>query len=402
MELSVFNNSDVNNYNNYNIEEFYFETENITDFIEDDDCLKNNNVDDITDFIIGGNDDIIEIDLSNGFDNGLDNQSLFNNNITGGSNNNVNNNVIGGNNDSSKDDPIKESVHAKIVPDTVSECSLVSNSTGVCSSSSTIQTIKEDLNINAQTPDEVIAKAKEITKCDTERCVIEKIDDSDVKKELETNFKLAGPTGIELLNNYNIDNTLKQWKLKFPKFYAYNFNMRDFKREQDTLATVDVYNDIYKKNYDVAACVINSDVYSGSGIHWMALLCDFRNPKLFTVEFFNSSGQMPSQEFNAWLYDTKNNMLEAGKPIEVVKVCNVKQQNSRTECGVYSLYYIWARLNNIPYTFFQSHRIEDQKMFEFRQHLFHNNSSAIKPGESFDFEKFAGTYNPKWESGHKP
>lgn len=314
-----------------------------------------------------------------------------------------------------KEDPLRESTHASIVPLIITECSLIKGNANVCSSNATITKIKETLNINKQSPVEIIDEAKKMTKCDSERCVVTNvINDETSKYEIMKNFKINGPTGIELLNNFNIDKTIKQWQLKFPQFYAYNFNMRDFKRQGDSLATVDIYNDIWlggnlehkgkgKPVYDTFACVINSDVYSGGGLHWMALFGDFRNPAKYTVEFFNSSGQAPSQEFGSWLLTTdgriKDIIKEENKSSlnEVIKVCTVKQQDSRTECGVYSLYYIWARLNGIPYKFFLEHRIEDEKMFEFRQHLFNSNNATHQAGETFKYEKFTEKITPKWE-----
>ena len=301
------------------------------------------------------------------------------------------------------------------IPKKVTECSLINENGGVCTSGGILNKIKNTLSINKNNPEEVVEEAKKKTECDSERCVLKNkavlqtLGSHVVNDELSKNFKLPGPVGIELLTNHNIDKTLRQWQAKFPKFYAYNFNMRDFKREGDTLATVDVYRDIYNKGYETFACVINSDRYSGQGIHWMALFGDFRNKSQFTVEFFNSSGQSPVREFAEWLMDTKDRMEDiirdenlADTTIKVVNACSVKQQSSRTECGPYSLYYIWSRLNNVSYEFFLQNRIEDQSMFEFRQHLFHSSNAEFKPGEEFDFSKFEEKFSPKWERGEEP
>jgi hypothetical protein len=180
--------------------------------------------------------------------------------------------------------------------------------------------------------------------------------------------------------------------------------MRDFKQTGDSLATVDIYEDIYKKGFNCFGCVINTDRSTGGGIHWMAIFGDFRSPNRFTVEIFNSSGQTPSNEFGSWVLNAKtimSDIIEKEKikniTASAIKVCGVKQQKSRTECGPYSLYYIWARLNNVPPELFLKHRIEDEKMFEFRQHLFWNKSAIFKPGENFDYDKFKQIANPKWE-----
>jgi len=305
-------------------------------------------------------------------------------------------------------------IHEKLLVDTsVSECSLINKDKEVCASDNAVKHIANVIGVNPnEDKSKIIETAKKETNCDSERCVIEKtIKDEGVKqRELATNFKLDGPVGIELLSNFNIDNTLQQWKVKYPKFFPYDFNMRDFKAKNKSLSTVDIYNDLYKKGVDCFACVINSDWYSGRGKHWMALFGDFRNPERFSIEFFNSSGQAPLIEFATWLLDVKaimekivveNNIKNnAGNPMPVIlfKVCNIQQQYSRTECGVYSLYYIWARLNKITPEFFIKLKIDDIKMFEFRQHLFWNpEKSIIKEGERFEYDKFKEKFNPKWE-----
>jgi hypothetical protein len=189
-----------------------------------------------------------------------------------------------------------------------------------------------------------------------------------VDKEIARNFKTNGPRDVSLLSNYNIDDVLKQWTLFFTDFYAYEFNMLDWDSTGTSLATVDIVEDIYNKGYRTFACVINSDVSTGRGKHWMALFGDMR-VDAFTVEFFNSSGHRPQDEFFAWLEKAKTSM-EKIRPTKIIQCCEREHQFSKTECGVYSLFYIWARLNGISYEFFKKFTISDILCMEFRQHLF--------------------------------
>jgi hypothetical protein len=129
----------------------------------------------------------------------------------------------------------------------------------------------------------------------------------------------------------------------------------------------------------------------------MALFGDMRDPKQFTVEFFNSSGQSPCYEYSSWLIETSQSLNKIA-PTKMYKVCAIQQQYSKTECGVYSLYYIWARLNNaFGPEFLLKNKIDDKKMFEFRQHLFWDKTSVLDVGDRFDYSKFEASYQPKWE-----
>jgi hypothetical protein len=90
-----------------------------------------------------------------------------------------------------------------------------------------------------------------------------------------------------------------------------------------------------------------------------------------TVEFFNSSGNQPQPEYAKWLDKVRDELsnLDGVNPT-IIKVCKWRHQHSRSECGVYALFYIYARLRGVPPSFFQDAPVPDQYMFEFRRHLY--------------------------------
>lgn len=344
-----------------------------------------------------------------------------------------------------KDDKITNT----IIPDNISECAfgLVREPGEPCSSAETVGKMAKMLKKPVDNPSvlrdpkirkEILEESKKITKCDTERCILESDEfikeagRTGIETELLNKFKISGPTDTSLLNDKNIDITLKQWEMRFndpeeirrmqehinslrgkypiqriSRFYAFNFNMRNFEEYGDSLATVDIA-DLYRSGYRSFGCVINTDVYSGRGIHWMALFGDMRDVSgsgKWTVEFYNSSGNPPQREFADWLLKTRDRMNDIiaenkGKPgipdsAEIIIATKKAHQFSKTECGVYALYYIWARLNGIPYTYFAENDIPDILCFELRQHLFHDDRR--EPMKEFDYKKFYGNSQVKWE-----
>jgi hypothetical protein len=131
----------------------------------------------------------------------------------------------------------------------------------------------------------------------------------------------------------------------------------------------------------------------------MALFVDTTKP-VWTVEFFNSSGNNPQPEWMNWMEKTKN-ILERitardklPNTVKIIKASSLQHQWSRTECGLYSLFYIWARLNGVPADYFEHNTIPDQLMFEFRHHIFHNKKSTIK---KFDWDKYQSEIKLEWE-----
>jgi hypothetical protein len=59
------------------------------------------------------------------------------------------------------------------------------------------------------------------------------------------------------------------------------------------------------------------------------------------------------------------------KKCNFVKVTDIQHQREDTaNCGSYALFYIWKRLNGIPYTYFAENKIKDEHMEEFRKFLY--------------------------------
>ncbi len=291
------------------------------------------------------------------------------------------------------------SVVHQLIPEVIGECALWTGVAQGCPSDEAIASIKEVFDLSdSLDAAATMEQAKEATKCDTETCVLkDKRVASKVNMAEElTRLKYEGPTDDKLLSNVNIDGVLGQWRRKYKMFFPYNFNMLDYKSHcfrngrventPDTLHTINTAQ-LRDKGITLAACVVNSDKYIGNGKHWMALVVDFKGK---TIEFFNSGGNPPNVAWVDWMVKTRN---ELGDDHELVKVSSIRHQRSKTECGVYSLFYIWSRLNGIPAAFFIKNPISDNHMFHFRQHLF-----AGKPG-TWDWKEYQKRVAIKWESG---
>ena len=302
---------------------------------------------------------------------------------------------------------VKDNTVQKLIPDVISECALGIHG-DVCSTVQTVKAIAAIINVDgSKSSADIMHAAKKQTDCDDERCVLQKlipkIGENIVRGELKTNFKIVGPTDNKLLSNVNIDDTLTQWITKFSTFFPYNFNMLNYAsyayrnqrtvNEPDTLATKK-FSDLYNKGSRTMACVINSDTYQGNGKHWMALFADARGDK-WTVEFFNSSGNPPAPEWVNWLVKTKAAMEEFNPNVAIVKASSFRHQQSRTECGVYSLFYIWARLQGTPVEYFRANPIPDQLMLEFRQHVFHDPTRTHV--KKFDWDAYNKSVKVTWE-----
>jgi hypothetical protein len=201
---------------------------------------------------------------------------------------------------------------------------------------------------------------------------------------LERSFKAAGPRdSLALLSNFNIDETLQRWARIYPRFFPCPFAMIDFDRNGDLFGTVDlpavlagrVAADLgpahgkVRRPCDTFGCVVNTDPSHLGGHHWFAMFVDCR-AEPWTVEYFNSVGSPPPKPIVGWQERTRAALAALGKQVRAVIATDLDHQDSQTECGLYSLYYIRRRLEGVPHTFFATERIPDAAMTEFRKHIF--------------------------------
>jgi hypothetical protein len=249
-----------------------------------------------------------------------------------------------------------------------------------------------------------IESVKKKLKCDNEMCIVTNpefnhfaihshiVNKSDLNENINTRFKPEGPrNNTDWLSNEDIDSNLQDWACEFEDFFPCPFAMIDFNTTNDDLNKYkmhEIYSGQKAKSTILGkmtvpcrtfGCAINTDVSSGKGIHWMALFIDMRpqnGEDPWTIEFFNSAANPPQDSINAWM-DAKKIELEEylkdsnrNNKVILAKVHKLEHQMSSTECGVYTLFYIRSRLENIPYAKFLQEVIPDESMKDFRKHCF--------------------------------
>lgn len=233
---------------------------------------------------------------------------------------------------------------------------------------------------NVKDPSQVKEGLKEKTGCETDICILKhpivksQLGDELIREALKEYYKPKGPANsTEWLSNVDIDSVLEQMQKKYSdkKFKHIKYQMIDFAKTRSELATMDWPTE-YKNGYRTFGTVVNTDYSTGSGIHWFAIFGSFEdNEQEFTVEYFNSSGELPMDEINIWMYRVKNEWAsEFNKPIRRVIATRIVNQLDGFSCGMYSLFYIIARLDGVPYQWFANHKIGDDNMTLYRNYLF--------------------------------
>ena len=265
-----------------------------------------------------------------------------------------------------------------MLPVRLSPCSLdVEDKDGICSTTGVVNQIK--LITGADSPAQAIDDIKKKTKCGTELCAVKtlsregKISESEATISIKR-MKQPGPSkSTKLLNNDNIDKVLDSLSSVHKGLYHMKFQMIDFAGTRvlppTELGKIDMVKDVIDKGYKKFCVVMNTDVRTGEGIHWFSIFADFTTSPM-TLEYFNSSGNRPMRQMHEWLVKTHAHISKSHKCDLVVHSGLIHQVDSETECGPYSIYYIWRRLNGAPLDEFSKNRIPDSAMIEFRKHLF--------------------------------
>lgn len=248
------------------------------------------------------------------------------------------------------------------------------------------------------TKEDTIKTISKILGCDGESCVLShsdfkgKIGANVAEQEKKLRMNPPGPYNSNaLLNNFNIDHVLKLYTRKYPNFHHIPFKMIDFATTEtrdfnlangveafkaQSLTFLNPKEHMTMQGKDCCGVVLNTDFSSGGGKHWFCLFFDFRNINHITLEYFNSSGNMPSAEVHQYMVKLRSKIyMEYPKSECTIETVSNKQiQFSQTECGVYSLYYIISRLEG--HTLDEIRRIiktkgiADELMLEVRAHLF--------------------------------
>lgn len=179
----------------------------------------------------------------------------------------------------------------------------------------------------------------------------------------------------EWLSSIDIENVEKQYMKLFNKYKFLGCIPIDFDLKSkagkclvNVLCSLKI-KDLISQGFYQYGIVFNTDKHDGPGQHWFALYCDIR-PELEygRITYFDSYASKPESEIKILMSRWKSEIDSLNlfkKPLELSR--NVtKHQFKDSECGMYSLYFHYCCLLEIP----MDERIPDEVINKFRQLLF--------------------------------
>lgn len=117
--------------------------------------------------------------------------------------------------------------------------------------------------------------------------------------------------------------------------------------------------------FNCLGTVLNTDDSYGGGQHWFAIFVNFVTEP-YSLEYFDSGGTNIPPEIVELFKVLKGNQPDT----IIINVSRRVQQKDRYSCGAYALYYVYARLQGVPWTYFRDNITGDNLMHKFREHLF--------------------------------
>ncbi len=305
----------------------------------------------------------------------------------------------------------------------MSECALNAkkNNNNSCFTSDQVSLLTEYTSGNS------IAEIKQETNCNNDKCILDKVNIPEKIKDKLIRETFKAPTGSYdhnyWLNNTEIDTVMSQFRHKYPGF-AHGFihmidlkafnpaNIKTFDYSVFSVTEVDfpneinyglikrgllsgtanyqsklsTYNNVPFHSYGI---ICNTDSSKGSGQHWFALFIstDQKDPEntakpWIRIELFNSAGDgVSNKDFNEFWTKTAMNISKlTGLLCTFDIITTIQHQSTETgNCGAYSLFYIYSRLNGVhPSEFNNPHKpIRDYSMKKFREVCFKIDNDTI-------------------------
>ena len=177
------------------------------------------------------------------------------------------------------------------------------------------------------------------------------------------------------LDNFNIEDVMKQYSEKFPFFKFIGVFPIDFSapnpytKHHKTCLYPDLCNIKLKTEYEngtrCMGVIFNLDPHFKGGSHWVALYIDIHDIRRPWCGYFDSYGYAPPKLVSRLM---KSFRLQI--PSIKLMYNSRKFQYGGSECGMYSIYYIISMIHGVRFKNFCRHAVSDSFMTNLRSVLF--------------------------------
>uniref|UniRef100_A0A6C0ATK1 Ubiquitin-like protease family profile domain-containing protein n=1 Tax=viral metagenome TaxID=1070528 RepID=A0A6C0ATK1_9ZZZZ len=192
------------------------------------------------------------------------------------------------------------------------------------------------------------------TKCRREDCWLQIITDDTLRNRLikELYRPIQPPDWNEnpnkWLTNHDIEKVLQQYEKKYSNFRLIGPTTIDFDKQhsyyggcvEEVLCKFNYHNYLSENpGIDKLGIIINYDVHTGNGTHWVALFIDLKEKFLMFFDSQADYSKTVKPEIQKFI-----NRVKQQEPSFNVIINKKTHQNTSTECGMYVLHFLITML----------------------------------------------------------
>jgi hypothetical protein len=190
------------------------------------------------------------------------------------------------------------------------------------------------------------------------------------------------------LSDIDINSAMHQYARLVRDFEYLGTVPVDFSEKTKTGACVKMcssapFKSVYR-HAKLGACVVNLDVHTGQGTHWVALALDCRDKSAPKLLFYDSTGNPPPKR---WLRSTKKTRSPYAHILAAIpgrrlrrsvakgaKYNRKTHQRANTECGVFAMMFVDALISGRSFERHCARALNDDDAFRHRSVFFEPNA----------------------------
>ena len=178
------------------------------------------------------------------------------------------------------------------------------------------------------------------------------------------------------LSNFDIDEAMYQYSRLVPDFEYLGTMPVDFAEHNRTgkrcvkMCSAKPAKRVYT-NKQLGAVVVNLDVHTGKGTHWVALMLDCRDEAHPKLLYYDPTGRSPPRRW----YQQKSAfsvllaampLAERSKAVHTAMYNTTRHQRRNSECGIFSMMVVDAMIAHVAFSDYCRGAINDDYAFKHR------------------------------------
>jgi hypothetical protein len=176
------------------------------------------------------------------------------------------------------------------------------------------------------------------------------------------------------LSNFELDAVMAQYEVAYPEFKYMGTQMSDFmSRSRDGTCVSDLCDRDWMRGDRLYGFIMNMDVHTGRGTHWVGILLDCRVSSQPVCYYYDSLGRPPPRTSNSFFKNCVSRIKghQARAHFLSHSRYNTKvHQRGNTECGMHALQFLDAMVRGVPFDAYCAAPWDDADAFKKRMKFF--------------------------------